>query len=145
MSLNISLLKIFLANYPLVKKMRAYRSRFAFRIEKTIERLVTVTRQLSANKPEQPRLDLLFISISYLVSPPSSSLLIFFSFFIHLRPNFILFWRITNIGYSSQRLEKLRYAIGSWSIRQDYSDTQNLSETASVFKIGIKINQVILF
>ena len=34
MSLNIRLLKIILINYPLAKKMKAYRSRFAFRIEK---------------------------------------------------------------------------------------------------------------
>ena len=56
-------------NIPLAKKMKAYRSRFAPRIEMKIERLVTVPRQLSANRPVQPLLDLLFISISYLVLP----------------------------------------------------------------------------
>ena len=67
MTLNIRLLKILLVNYPLAKKMRAYRSRFTFRIEMKIERLVTVPRQLSVNKPVQPRLLFLFISIRYLV------------------------------------------------------------------------------
>ena len=65
-------------NIPLAKKMKAYRSRFAFRIEMKIDRLVTVPRQLSANRPVQPLLDLLFISISYLVLP---AILYFFLFY----------------------------------------------------------------
>ena len=78
-------------------------------------------------------------------SPSTSPLILFFPFFLPLRSHFLLFWRITNIGYSSQRLEQPRSAIGSWSIRQDYSDTENLSESASVSKIATNANQVIPF
>ena len=146
MSLNIRLLKIILINYPLAKKMKAYRSRFAFRIEKKN----WTPRHCSAATERQQACATTTRSPLHQHQLPRSRLLLplflyFFPFFLHLRPNFILFWHITNIGYSSQRLEQPRSAIGSWSIRRDYSDTQNLSETASVSKIAIKINQVILF
>ena len=169
MSLNIRPLKPLLVNYPHAKKMEAYRFRFAFRIERVFFSFgveasnqsenrtprhcnsVTERQQAWATTTRSLKFFVLYLTSfssstsTTSFSSPSSSLLIFFSFFLQLRSHFIHFWHITNIGYSSQRLEQPRSAIGSWSIRQDYSDTQNLSETASVSKIAIKINQVILF
>ena len=167
MSLNIRPLKPLLVNYPHAKKMEAYRFRFAFRIERVFfsfgveasnqseNRTPRHCNSVSANKPEQRRLDLW--NSSFFIwppSPPQHQLLVLvsfflssyiFSFFLELRSHFIHFWHITNIGYSSQRLEQPRSAIGSWSIRQDYSDTENLSESASVSKIATNANQVIPF
>ena len=169
MSLNIRPLKPLLVNYPHAKKMEAYRFRFAFRIERVFFSFGVEASNQSENRTprhcnsvseRQQAWATTTRSLKFFVlyltsfssststasfSSPSSSLLIFFSFFLELRSHFIHFWHITNIGYSSQRLEQPRSAIGSWSIRQDYSDTQNLSETASVSKIAIKINQGILF
>ena len=169
MSLNIRPLKPLLVNYPHAKKMEAYRFRFAFRIEMIFFSFgveasnhsenrtprhcnsVSERQQAWATTTRSLKFFVLYLTSfssstsTASFSSPSSSLLIFFSFFLELRSHFINFWHITNIGYSSQRLEQPRSAIGSWSIRQDYSDTQNLSETASVSKIAIKINQGILF
>ena len=169
MSLNIRPLKPLLVNYPHAKKMEAYRFRFAFRIERIFFSFGVEASNHSENRTprhcnsvserqqawETTTRSLKFL-VLYLTSFSSSTsatrsplllplFLYFFPFFLELRSHFIHFWHITNIGYSSQRLEQPRSAIGSWSIRQDYSDTQNLSETASGSKIAIKGNQVILF
>ena len=112
----------------------------------------TFGREASNHTTQSLKFCILYLALfssSASFSFPYSSLFIspffprFFSVWDHILSIFDI--SLINIGYSSQRLEQPRSAIGSWSIRQDYSDTQNLSETASVSKISIKGNQDIIF